>query len=62
VPIRSEGEELRSPGAGALPDKLNLNLAAVVAVVKKTGITSAKFAGGHGSIADYAPQAALEGK
>ena len=54
--------DLWSPGAGALPDKLNPNLAAVVAGVKKTGITPTKFAGGHGSIADYAPLAALEGK
>jgi len=30
--------------------------------VKKAGIEPAKFAGGHGSTADYAPLAALEGK
>ena len=30
--------------------------------VKKHGITPTKFAGGHGSVADYAPLAALEGK
>jgi glyoxylase-like metal-dependent hydrolase (beta-lactamase superfamily II) len=54
--------DLWSPGAGALPDKLNPNLAAVVAGVKKAGITPLKFAGGHGSTADYAPLAALEGK
>jgi hypothetical protein len=35
---------------------------ALVAGVKKAGIAPAKFVGGHGSIADYAPLAALEGK
>ena len=54
--------DIWSPGAGALPDKLNPNLAALVAGVKKAGINPAKFVGGHGSIADYAPLAALEGK
>jgi glyoxylase-like metal-dependent hydrolase (beta-lactamase superfamily II) len=54
--------DLWSPGAGALPDKLNPDLAAVVAGVKKAGIAPLKFAGGHGSTADYAPLAALEGK
>jgi glyoxylase-like metal-dependent hydrolase (beta-lactamase superfamily II) len=54
--------DIWSPGAGALPDKLNPNLAAVVAGVKKAGISPEKFAGGHGSVADYAPLAALEGK
>jgi glyoxylase-like metal-dependent hydrolase (beta-lactamase superfamily II) len=51
-----------SPGAGPLPDKLNPALAALVAGVKKAGIAPTKFAGGHGSVADYAPLAALEGK
>lgn len=51
-----------SPGAGPLPDKLTPALAALVAGVKKAGITPAKFAGGHGTNADYAPLAALEGK
>ena len=51
-----------SPGAGPLPDKLNPALASVVAVVKKNGIAPTRFAGGHGSVADYAPLAALEGK
>jgi glyoxylase-like metal-dependent hydrolase (beta-lactamase superfamily II) len=54
--------DLWSPGAGPLPDKLNPNMAAVVSGVKKAGITPEKFAGGHGSTADYAPLAALEGK
>ena len=42
--------------------KLNPNLAALVAGVKKAGIAPTKFVGGHGGIADYAPLAALEGK
>ena len=54
--------DIWSPGAGPLPDKLNPALAALVAGVKKAGIEPAKFAGGHGSTADYAPLAALEGK
>ena len=54
--------DIWSPGAGPLPDKLNPNLAALVAGVKKAGISPVKFAGGHGSVADYAPLAALEGK
>ena len=54
--------DIWSPGAGQLPDKLNPALAALVAGVKKAGIQPAKFAGGHGSTADYAPLAALEGK
>jgi len=54
--------DIWSPGAGPLPDKLNPNLAALVAGVKKAGISPVKFAGGHGSSADYAPLAALEGK
>jgi glyoxylase-like metal-dependent hydrolase (beta-lactamase superfamily II) len=53
--------DIWSPGP-ALPDKLNPGMAALVAGVKKAGIQPAKFAGGHGSNADYAPLAALEGK
>ena len=54
--------DIWSPGAGALPERLNPALAALVAGVKKAGITPLKFAGGHGGTADYAPLAALEGK
>jgi len=50
-----------SPGA-PLPERLNPMMAAVVATVKRAGISPLKFAGGHGSSADYAPLAALEGK
>ena len=54
--------DIWSPGAAPLPDKLNPALASVVAVVKKNGISPTRFAGGHGSVADYAPLAALDGK
>jgi glyoxylase-like metal-dependent hydrolase (beta-lactamase superfamily II) len=54
--------DIWSPGAGPLPDKLTPALAALVAGVKKAGISPQRFAGGHGSVADYAPLAALEGK
>jgi glyoxylase-like metal-dependent hydrolase (beta-lactamase superfamily II) len=51
-----------SPGAGPLPDKITPPLAALVDGVKKAGISPVKFAGGHGSTADYAPLAALAAK
>lgn len=54
--------DIWSPGAAPLPERLTPPLAALVAGVKKAGITPAKFAGGHGTTADYAPLAALEGK
>ena len=54
--------DIWSPGAGPLPEKLNPALTSLVAGVKKAGITPTRFAGGHGSVADYAPLAALEGK
>ena len=61
VPHASLGfaTDIWSPGAGALPDKLNPALASLVAAVKKAGVAPTKFAGGHGSVADYAPLAAL---
>jgi hypothetical protein len=54
--------DIWSPGAGPLPDKLTPPLAALVAGVKTAGIAPAKVAGGHGSVGDYAPLGALEGK
>jgi glyoxylase-like metal-dependent hydrolase (beta-lactamase superfamily II) len=54
--------DLWSPGAGPLPNKLNPNMLALVVAVKKIGIQPTRFAGGHGSSADYAPFAGLEGK
>lgn len=53
--------DIWTPGA-PLSDKLNAGQASVVATVKKAGVAPLKFAGGHGSTADYAPLAALEGK
>jgi glyoxylase-like metal-dependent hydrolase (beta-lactamase superfamily II) len=54
--------DIWSPGAGPMPDKLDPALAALVAGVKRAGIAPARFAGGHGSVGDYAPLAALDGK
>jgi glyoxylase-like metal-dependent hydrolase (beta-lactamase superfamily II) len=54
--------DIWSPGAAPLPEKLNPALAALVAGVKKAGISPLKFVGGHGTSADYEPLAALEGK
>src|SRR5262249_52746335 len=54
--------DIWSPGAAPLPDKLSPPLAALVAGVKKAGITPAKFAGGHGGGGGYAPPPAPEGK
>jgi glyoxylase-like metal-dependent hydrolase (beta-lactamase superfamily II) len=53
--------DIWSPGT-PLPAKLTPGQAALVAAVKKHGITPTRFAGGHGSTAEYAPLAALEGK
>ena len=53
--------DIWSPGT-PLPDKLNPGLAAVIAGVKKAGIQPLRFAGGHGSVADYATLTALEGR
>ena len=63
IPAASLGyvTDIWSPGT-PLPDKLNPNQAALVVGVRKAGISPTRFAGGHGSTADYAPFAALEGK
>jgi hypothetical protein len=53
--------DIWSPGA-PLPDKLNPALASVIAGVRKAGIEPLKFAGGHGSVADYSSLTALEGR
>jgi glyoxylase-like metal-dependent hydrolase (beta-lactamase superfamily II) len=54
--------DLWSPGRDPLPEKLTPAQAALVAEVKKAGISPEKFAAGHGSTGDFAPLAALEGK
>ena len=46
--------DLWSPGP-PLPAKITPPLAAVVAGVRKYGIEPARFAGGHGSVGDFAP-------
>src|SRR5213593_1166914 len=53
--------DLWTPGP-PLGATLNPGQAAVVAAVKKAGISPLKFAGGHGSTAEYASLAALDGK
>ncbi|HKZ04623.1 MAG TPA: MBL fold metallo-hydrolase [Methylomirabilota bacterium] len=53
--------DLWSPGT-PLGAQLNPGQAAVVAGVKKYGITPQRFAGGHGSTADYSTLSSLEGK
>src|SRR3989442_997466 len=53
--------DLWTPGP-PLGATLNPGQAAVVAAVKKAGISPLKFAGGHGSTAEYAALAALDGK
>ena len=45
-----------------LPDKPNPALMSVVNTVKRAGIEPARFAGGHGGVADYAPLAKLAGQ
>jgi glyoxylase-like metal-dependent hydrolase (beta-lactamase superfamily II) len=45
-----------------LPDKPNPALMSVVSTVKRAGIEPARFAGGHGSSADYAALAKLAGQ
>ena len=45
-----------------LPDKPNAALMSVVNTVKRAGIEPARFAGGHGGVADYAPLAKLAGQ
>jgi glyoxylase-like metal-dependent hydrolase (beta-lactamase superfamily II) len=54
--------DIWSPGAGPPPDKLNPLQAALVAGVKRAGVSPQRFAGGHGSVADYASLAALARK
>ena len=53
--------DIWSPGP-PLPPKPNPGLVAVVNAVKKAGIQPERFAGGHGSNADYASLARLAGQ
>ncbi len=54
--------DLWSPGRDPLPQKINPGLAAVYNGVKKAGIAPVKFAGGHGTVGEYAPLVALASK
>jgi hypothetical protein len=54
--------DLWSPGRDPLPAKISPGLSAVYNGVNKAGITPLRFAGGHGSVGDYAALAALAGQ
>jgi glyoxylase-like metal-dependent hydrolase (beta-lactamase superfamily II) len=47
--------DIWSPGRDKLGDALNPGQAALVAAVKKAGIAPERFAGGHGTVAEYPP-------
>src|SRR5207302_8191669 len=51
--------DLWSPGRDKLGDKPTPGQAALVAGVRRLGSTPLRFAGGHGTVAEYAPLAAL---
>ena len=51
--------DLWSPGRDKLGDKATPGQTALVAAVKRLSSTPERFAGGHGSVADYAPLARL---
>ena len=53
--------DLWAPGRDPLPAKVTTPLAAIVAMVRKAGIAPTRFAGGHGSVGEYAPLANLAG-
>ena len=53
--------DIWTPGP-PLPAKPNPGLMAVVNTVKRAGLQPARFAGGHGATADYAPLMQLAGQ
>jgi glyoxylase-like metal-dependent hydrolase (beta-lactamase superfamily II) len=53
--------DIWSPGAAPLPKEISSPLAAVVNAARRAGISPLRFAGGHGSTAEYAPLAGLAG-
>jgi glyoxylase-like metal-dependent hydrolase (beta-lactamase superfamily II) len=53
--------DIWSPGRDKLSDKATPGQQALVAAVAKLSSTPERFAGGHGSVADYAPLASLAG-
>jgi glyoxylase-like metal-dependent hydrolase (beta-lactamase superfamily II) len=54
--------DIWSPGAAGLPNQITSPLAAVVAATRRAGISPLRYAGGHGSTAEYAPLAGLAGR
>ena len=61
-PLRERRLEQRNcldPGRDKLGDKPTPGQAALVAAVKRLSSTPVRFAGGHGTTAEYAPLAAL---
>jgi len=53
--------DIWSPGRDKLGDKATPGQQALVAAVAKLSSTPERFAGGHGTVADYAPLASLAG-
>ena len=53
--------DIWSPGVGPLPKEISTPLAALVTAARRAGISPLRFAGGHGSTAEYAPLAGLAG-
>ena len=53
--------DIWSPGRDPLPAKISSPLAALVTAVRQAGIAPTRFAGGHGSVGDYAPLSTLAG-
>ena len=51
--------DIWSPGAAPLPKEINSPLAAVVNAARRAGISPLRFAGGHGSTAEYTPLAGM---
>ena len=51
--------DIWSPGAAPLPKQISTPLAALVTAARRAGISPLRFAGGHGSTAEYAPLAGL---
>lgn len=51
--------DIWSPGAAPLPKQISSPLAALVMAARRAGISPLRFAGGHGSTAEYAPLAGM---
>ena len=51
--------DIWSPGTAPLPKQISTPLAAIVNAARRAGISPLRFAGGHGSSAEYAPLAGL---